>query len=84
MNDRNPKEDTFAPNDSQAWRELLHAALLELDEKKLAAKIDLARKTVLRRIEHLEGGGSDVAMERLALKDALNSLRALENILSRR
>ena len=62
------------------WRELVTEALLELDEKKLPAKIEAAQEAVFRRSEEVPRTDG----EQQALRDALNSLQALRGILRSR
>lgn len=62
------------------WRELYKAALLELNQNELQARISAAQAAIHARIEELNknGKGSDSAEERQAIADAQNSLRVLQ------
>jgi hypothetical protein len=59
------------------WQECVRAALLELDEVRLAQRIALAEAVVSRRLKAISQDGGDRA-ERQALQDALSSLRILK------
>lgn len=81
MNVNEKMGDNSIPTGSQTWRELVHAALLELDSKQLAVKIEIARNAIRQRIAELESSGAYEGDERSALRDGMNSIRTLENIL---
>ena len=59
------------------WRTSYQEALLELDEKKLEAKIHLAEWKIFQRLQTISAD-SDHQGERLAIADALNALRVLK------
>jgi hypothetical protein len=69
--------------ESSAWRDLYQAALLELDEAALAAKIQAAYGAIRERMERLRGNGERNS-EWQALNDAAQTLRTLEQTESRR
>ena len=59
------------------WRELYHAAMLELHPEELQQRIDDAEKAIQQRIAELRLDDSDSWEESLALDDALRGLRVL-------
>ncbi|MCU1300527.1 MAG: hypothetical protein JWQ87_811 [Candidatus Sulfotelmatobacter sp.] len=64
------------------WREFYQAAMLELDDAKMSQRISDARHAILGRAEEiLTGLPTD---ERVALNDALNALRVLEQTTAKR
>lgn len=73
-----------ASNNGSVWKELLNTALLEPDEAKLPERIKTAREAILQRSLELEREQAGEEQEAVALADALNSLKTLENILCHR
>ncbi|GEM_PF-3086917 len=65
---------------ASAWKQLLEAALLEFDNAKLPQRIETARITILQRLEAWRDGQQGDEREQLALRDALSTLRTLENM----
>ena len=59
------------------WRTSYQEALLELDKKKLEAKIHLAESEIFQRLQIISAD-SDHHGEKSAIADALNVLRVLE------
>jgi hypothetical protein len=59
------------------WQTPYQEALLELDKKKLEAKIHLAEWKIFQRLQSISAD-SDHQGERLAIADALNALRVLK------
>ena len=59
------------------WQTPYQEALLELDKKKLEAKIHLAEWKIFQRLQTISAD-SDHQGERLAIADALNALRVLK------
>lgn len=66
------------------WRDLYTAALFEVDEKKIPARISDAEKAIVARARELFATGADTIEEDQALDDALYALHALQNCLSYR
>src|SRR3954470_15141716 len=71
------KEKPVFPQEQWAWRELVKAALVELDSKKLSEKIKAAREAISSRMEEVRTK-PELRDERTSLQDGLSSLRALE------
>jgi predicted outer membrane protein len=69
-----------ATKNSPAWKELLEAAFLEFDNAKLLQRIATARSTILQRLEEWRDGQQRDEEEQLALRNALSTLRTLENM----
>jgi hypothetical protein len=67
----------------QDWKDLFHAALVELDETKLLSRIATARNAIAQRTEELSSQ-LDHRQEKTELTDALNSLRTLQTITRKR
>lgn len=65
------------------WKHLLAEALLELDEAKLPVRIATARNAILQRLEEWQDGRRGDEMEKLALRDALNTLQVLQNVIGK-
>jgi hypothetical protein len=66
---------------SRNWRELYQAAMVEVDDAKMAHRISEARHAILDRAEELlTGSPSD---ERGALNDALQASRVLEQAIAK-
>ena len=59
------------------WQPEYAAALLELDRKKLMARVTDAENAILKRVQALVGSADNHA-ERQAIEDALASLRVLK------
>jgi hypothetical protein len=62
------------------WRELYHAAMLELRPEELLQRIDDAEKAIQGRIAELRQDDSDSREESRALDDALRGLRVLASM----
>lgn len=71
---------TNGSRNPSAWKELFEAALLEFDSAKLPQRIATARSTILQRLEEWQDGQEGDEQEQLALRDALSTLRTLENV----
>ena len=59
------------------WQTLYQEALLEVDKKKLEAKIHLAEWKIFQRLQTISAD-SNHHEERVAIADALNTLRSLK------
>ncbi len=59
------------------WQQEYEAALLELDRRKLMARVTDAENAILKRVQALVGS-ADHHAERHAIEDALASLRVLK------
>ena len=59
------------------WQTPYRAAILEVDEQKLEAKIHLAEWKIFQRLQTISAD-SDHHAERSAIADALNALRFLK------
>jgi hypothetical protein len=59
------------------WRELYHAAMLELRPEDLRQRIDDAEKAIQQRIAELRQDDSNSGEESRALDDALRGLRVV-------
>ena len=62
------------------WKHLLSEALLELDEARLPQRIATARNAILQRLEKWQDGQHGDKEEKVALRDALNTLQLLQNV----
>jgi hypothetical protein len=63
------------------WRELLKAAMIELDRVKLRERIEEARAAIHARLKELEGSdGADRLQEQSAIAGAFRSLQVLEQV----
>ena len=60
------------------WVALYHAALVELEQAKMAGRIKDARSEIVARVEKLKGMPGLHSDEHQAIADALSSLRFLE------
>lgn len=60
------------------WEETWKDALLELDPSKLHQKVVAAEASIFERLQELSGDHADHHEERLALDDAISSLRVLK------
>lgn len=67
---------------SKNWKDLYAAALFEVDEKKIPARIAEAERAIVARARELSTAGADTIEEDQALDDALYALRALQNCLA--
>jgi hypothetical protein len=86
MSDQNMRDEertgqTISPSVGQSWKELYTAALFEVDEKQVAARIVDAEKAIVLRARELFTKGADTIEEDQALDDALYALRALRSCL---
>jgi hypothetical protein len=77
MGDITPNDAARAPQ----WRVLYQSAMLELDLAKLPERIVAARSAVLDRIA--DGFSKPSDCEQIALRDALEGLRALQTVAAR-
>ena len=59
------------------WQGPLQEALLEVDREKLQSKMMKAEEAIFQRMQQL-AGSSDSEAERLAIADAIASLRVLK------
>jgi hypothetical protein len=59
------------------WQASYQEALLELDKKKLEARIHLAEWKIFRRLQTISAD-SNHQEEKVAIADALNTLRSLK------
>jgi len=64
---------------SRYWRQLYRAALFEIEESKLPARLAEAKKAVVRRVLELVQAAGDNGEETAALDHALYALDALRN-----
>lgn len=80
----NKKDWSSVETNSESWKELFTAALLEFDNAKLAERISAARAAIVKRMESWQRGNQGDASEANALQDALHSLRHLEKIAVRK
>jgi hypothetical protein len=69
------------PSFSTGWRGLYECAILELDGSLLPDRIDVARRAILDRVEEVLTQPSDA--EHRALRNALHTLRILEEVAER-
>src|SRR5229473_4057558 len=65
--------------DSRYWRLMYRAALFEIEESKLPARIAEAEKAVVLRARELFHAAGDNGEETEALDDVMYALRALRN-----
>ena len=63
---------------SPSWRALYVAALFETDERRMAQRIDEAKKALVVRARELFQTAGDHLQEESAIEDTLQSLHALE------
>jgi hypothetical protein len=73
MDPSSPSPKTLYPE----WQHQYHAALLELDHKKLLEQVTAAETAIFSRLQALSHT-SDSHAERQAIEDALASLRVLK------
>jgi 2-keto-3-deoxy-galactonokinase len=64
------------------WKDFYTAALFEVDETRIPARIAAAEKAIVARARELFAAGADTIEEDQALDDALYALRALQNCLA--
>ena len=69
------------PSENINWRDLYRAALLELDQTKLAQRVSEAESVVTARANELFQDGDGNCEESEDLNDALHALRALSGTL---
>jgi hypothetical protein len=67
------------PREQWAWRELLRAALLELDSRKLPLRIKAAQEAISSRMQEVSDK-EELRDERTGLQDGLRSLRVLARL----
>jgi hypothetical protein len=67
------------PREQWAWRELLRAALLELDSRKLPLRIKAAQEAISSRMQEVRDK-EELRDERTGLQDGLRSLRVLARL----
>jgi hypothetical protein len=67
------------PREQWAWRELLRAALLELDSRKLPLRIKAAQEAISSRMQEMRTK-AELQDERTGLQDGLSSLRVLARL----
>ena len=72
------------PSSNANWRDLYVAALLEMNENKLADLIAEAEKAIVERARELFNTAGDNIQEEENLDDALYALRALKNCVAMR
>jgi hypothetical protein len=77
------KMATFGKSYSQAptWKELYVAALMEANDDKMSARIDVAESAIVLRAKELSKTSGDHVQEEGALDDALCALHALKSCL---
>ena len=69
------------PSRNWAWRELYVAALMEVRDDKMSARIGVAERAIVERARDLFKAAGDNIQEEEALDDALYALRALKTCL---